>query len=119
MIVNIQKGLLCKTYENIIQDKLGRKRHLELSPVIALGQPDLILQSLSASERKIIEVATNMENNTYKKYTSNKCDHLQLLKRLDFAKYNNERSLSFKNLRNLWTIKVINTILIAKYVNYI
>ncbi len=98
MIINIQKGLLCKTYENIIQDKLGRKRHLELSPVIALGQPDLILQSLSASERKIIEVATNMENNTYKKYTSNKCDHLQILRRLDFAKYNNERELIFQEL---------------------
>lgn len=91
-IANINKELLCKEYENIIESKFGSKRLRDLQKVIDLGQPDLILKALTSQEQQILQVTMKVQNDHIEKYTSNKCKHISVYKKLVNSRYNEEKT---------------------------
>ena len=75
-----------------IERKLGVKKLKSIRKVVEFGQPDLILDALSADEQKIVEVDIRVRDEAAKRKATNKCAHLTALKELEFARSREEQA---------------------------
>lgn len=98
---NIERGkklLLSKTYENIIERKLGHKKILQLKNVISRGQPIAIFNELTQQEQKILDITMKLENSRNESYSTNKCPHVEVYKQLYRANTIKDQEIILKEL---------------------
>ena len=113
-VENIKKELLCKTYQNIIQSKFGSKKIEFIKKILELGQPELILKSLTPTEQHIVEVNIAAQQKLQTNYTHNKCKHIPIYKKLIGARFTDEQKEALKELEKFFisdTSKKSNDIL--------
>lgn len=89
---NIAKRVRVLKLVDAIERKLGVKKLKSIRKVVEFGQPDLILDALSADEQKIVEVDIRVRDEAAKRKATNKCAHLTALKELEFARSREEQA---------------------------
>ena len=84
-----------------IGKKLGPDTLKSLKVVISYGHPEQILNALSKEDRRLVEIDIKIQNDIVSSFENNKCEHVKVLKDVDFSKTRDQQAMALSQVEKL------------------